>query len=236
MCSIILRLTENATFIAANRDEMLARPWSPPGAHWPEHPGVIAGRDETAGGTWMALNEHGVMAAVLNRHGTLGPAPNKRSRGELPLLALSETSAEAAAAKIAGLDAAGYRAFNLVTADVRAVYLVRGLGAGAPDVTKLQPGVTMITAGEPNDLTEPRIARHLPKFLAEAWEGWPALLADHAPPWESALNIEPQNGFGTVCAALIALPRTSAPAWRFAAGPPDQAPFTPVPLPLRKSY
>ena len=48
----------------------------------------------------MALNRHGVMAAVLNRHGSLGPAPGKRSRGELPLLALRETSAKAAAERL----------------------------------------------------------------------------------------------------------------------------------------
>jgi uncharacterized protein with NRDE domain len=225
MCSIILRLDETGTRIAANRDEMIARPWQPPAAHWPDHPAIIAGRDETAGGTWMALNAHGVMAAVLNRHGTLGPAPDKRSRGELPLLALSETSAAAAAAKIAGLDASAYRSFNLVTADARGAYLVRGLGDGRPDIAALPPGVTMITAGEANDTTEPRIARHLPKFAAAPWEDWGALLADHGPPLASALNIRPRNGFGTVCAALIALRENASPLWRFAAGPPDKAPF-----------
>jgi uncharacterized protein with NRDE domain len=225
MCSLILRRDATGTGVAANRDELLRRPWSPPAAHWPEHPGIIAGRDETAGGTWMGLNAHGVMAAILNRHGTLGPATGKRSRGELPLFALRETSAEAAATKIAALDAAAYRAFNLVTADAHAAYLVRGLGAGRPDITKLPAGVTMITAGEPNDTAEPRIARHLPKFTAAAWQDWGALLADNAAPSASALNIPPQNGFGTVCAALLALPLCGDPIWRFAAGPPDQAAF-----------
>jgi uncharacterized protein with NRDE domain len=230
MCSIILRLDHTGVFIAANRDEILRRPWLPPAAHWPEHPGIIAGRDETAGGTWMGLNAHGVMAAVLNRHGTLGPAAGKRSRGELPLLALTGTSAAAAAANIAALDAGFYRAFNLVTADARAAYLVRGLGAGTPDISRLPDGVTMITAGEPNDITEPRIARHLPKFATAAWADWGRLLADNAPPLAGALNIPPQNGFGTVCAALLALPRGDAPAWRFAPGPPHQAAFAEVAL------
>jgi uncharacterized protein with NRDE domain len=230
MCSILLRLGDTGAFIAANRDEMLRRPWSPPAAHWPDHPGVIAGRDETAGGTWMGLNGHGVMAAVLNRHGTLGPAAGKRSRGELPLLALSEPTAAAAAAKIAALDAGLYRGFNLVTADAGAGFMVRGLGAGAPDVTQLPPGVTMITAGEPNDTAEPRIARHLPKFQAAVWRDWGALLGDNAPPIASALNIPPQNGFGTVCAALLALPKGGAPDWLFAPGPPHEAAFSSIPI------
>jgi uncharacterized protein with NRDE domain len=225
MCSIILNLTPTATFIAANRDELITRPWSPPAAYWPEYPGIIAGRDETAGGTWMGLNAHGVMAAVLNRHGSLGPAPGKRSRGELPLLALSEPNAALAAAKIAALDAGAYRSFNLVAADAHGAYLVRGLGSATPDVTELPPGITMITAGEPNDIAEPRIARHLPKFRAAPWEDWATLLADNTPPLTSALNIPPQNGFGTVCAALVALAQSAAPVWHFAAGRPGEAAF-----------
>jgi hypothetical protein len=220
MCSIILNLTPRAIFVAANRDEMVGRPWSPPAAYWPEHPGVIAGRDETAGGTWMGVNAHGLMAAVLNRHGALGPAPGKRSRGELPLLALSEPSAALAAAKIAALNVGDYRSFNFVAADAGGAFLVRGLGAGAPDILQ-----TMITAGEPNDTMEPRIARHLPKFRAAAWEDWGSLLADEAPPLISALNIPPQNGFGTVSAALVKLQQSAAPVWDFAAGRPSEATF-----------
>jgi len=225
MCSIILRLHADGIDIAANRDELLRRPWLPPAAHWPEYPGVVAGFDETAGGTWMGVNAHGVMAAVLNRHGTLGPAAGKRSRGELPLLALTEASADAAAAKIGKVDAGAYRSFNLVVADARRAFWLRGLEMGAPEVIELAAGVTMLTAGEANDVAEPRIARHLPKFQASAWDEWGALLADDAPPLESALNIAPRNGFGTVCASLVALRKDAAPSWLFAAGPPGGAAF-----------
>jgi len=31
--------------LAANRDEMLARAWDLPGAHWPEQPDVVAGQE-----------------------------------------------------------------------------------------------------------------------------------------------------------------------------------------------
>ncbi len=226
MCSLILRIDETGVFIAANRDELLARLWLPPAAHWPEYPGIIAGRDQTAGGTWMGLNGDGVMAAVLNRHGSLGPAPGKRSRGELPLLALAAKTAEAAARAIAALDPAGYRSFNLVTADAAGAFLVRGLGQGRAGATKLSPGVTMITAGEPNDDAEPRIARHLPKFRVAAWDKWPTLLTDDTGPRTSALNIPTaSDGFGTVCASLVALPRDAAPEWRFATIAPERSEF-----------
>jgi len=229
MCSIILNLTETGTFIGANRDELLARPWLAPGAHWAEYPGVIAGRDETAGGTWMALNRHGVMAAVLNRHGTLGPAAGKRSRGELPLLALDQSTAGQAAAKIMQtIEPAAYRAFNLVIADAAAAFFIRAQGGENLTVAPFAPGVAMLTAGEPNDVSEPRIARHLPKFQSTPWEYWPALLAVAAPPVISALNIPPRNGYGTVCSSLLALRAEGPPAWLFAAGPPGETAFLPV--------
>jgi len=216
MCSIILNITPQGVFIAANRDEMINRPWLPPARHWADD--VIAGKDETAGGTWLGINRHGVVAAILNRHGSLGPAPGKRSRGDLPLLALAAPSAAEAASNIAKLNAGAYRSFNLVTADRDGAYIVRGLGDGAPDVAQLPPGVTMLTAGEPNDMAEPRIARHLPKFQNSDWPAWETLLTDSAGPRISALNIPPgPEGFGTVCSSLLELPRKGDCSWHFAA-------------------
>ncbi|OYV34137.1 MAG: hypothetical protein B7Z80_22085 [Rhodospirillales bacterium 20-64-7] len=232
MCSIILRIEESGIFIAANRDEMLNRPWAAPGAYWPKLPGVIAGQDKTAGGTWMGLNRDGVMAAVLNRHGSLGPAPGKRSRGELPLQALAHPTAEAAVSAIARLDAGAYRSFNLVIADCEQAFCLSGLEQGVPVVSELGLGTWMITSGEPNELKLPRIARHLPKFEAAAWKKWSVLLADYGPPEDSALSIPPQHGFGTVCASLVALPKDGVPSWDFAAGAPHKTTFAAVTLSL----
>ncbi len=230
MCSIILRISEEGVFIGANRDEMLARAWDPPAPYWPELPGVVAGRDRTAGGTWLGINSHGMMAAVLNRTGTLGPAADKRSRGELPLLALAEPSLTAAGARIQALDAGIFRSFNFVLADASGAMFFRGLEAGAPDLQKLGYGTWMITSGEANDPASPRIVRHLPKFEAALPEAWPALLADNAKPAESAMNIPPHDGFGTVSSALITLSTVAPPVWLFAAGPPDLTAFSPVAL------
>jgi uncharacterized protein with NRDE domain len=230
MCSIIIRIDETGTYIAANRDEILRRAWEPPGAHWPKNPGIIAGRDATAGGTWLGVNQYGVMAAILNRHGSLGPAPGKRSRGELPLMALAHPSAQTAAAAMADLDASAYRSFNLVIADQHAAFLRRGLESGTPDSRALGPGTWMITSGEPNDVSLPRIAKHLPKFASAPFAGWTALLADKTGPWTATLNIPPQNGFGTVCSSLITLPKSGATKWLFAAGPPGDTAFENIAL------
>ncbi len=215
MCSIVLRIAPEGVFIGANRDERIDRAWDRPGEYWP---GVVAGRDRLAGGTWLGMNAAGMVAAVLNRTGTLGPAAGKNSRGELPVMALAHETAVAAAAALGGLDARLYRSFNLVVADRAGAFLLRGLEAGQPDVTRLGEGVTMITSGEPNDGGMARIARHLPKFEAAGFENWGALLADDSGPPDTELNIPARDGFATVCSSLIALPRAGAPAWWFAAG------------------
>jgi uncharacterized protein with NRDE domain len=235
MCSIVLRISQAGVLIGANRDEMLDRAWDPPAQYWPDLPGVVAGRDRTAGGTWLGMNtlgfnRHGMVAAVLNRTGTLGPAPGKSSRGELPLLALKQASLEAAAKKILALDAGNYRSFNFVLADASGGLFFRGLEAGAPLMQRLGAGTWMITSGEANDTALPRTARHLPKFTTAPAEAWPALLADNTPPEASALNIPPHDGFGTVSSALITLSKSAAPIWLFAAGPPHLAAFQRIPL------
>jgi hypothetical protein len=242
MCSIILLLRPShrwPVLIAANRDEMLDRPWDMPARHWPEHPGVIAGRDALGGGTWLGMNRSGVMAAVLNRTGSLGPISGKRSRGELPLLALEAANARAAATSLGRLDAGAYRPFNMVVADAGGGFFIRGLGAGATDIVALGSGVTMVTAHDPNDHSAPRITRYLPQFENAAppdpdlgdWPAWQALLADRDAPADTSLNVAPHphgtGCFGTICSSLIAL----APGrhiWLFAAGAPDRADFMPV--------
>ena len=230
MCTVVLRIGADGVFIGANRDEMLARPWTPPAAHWPDLPAVIAGRDTLAGGTWLGINGQGVVAAVLNRRGSLGPAPGKRSRGVLPLRALAQADAGAAAAAIAPLDAGLYRSFNFVTADSKGAFFLRGLESGTPELRSLSPGLWMITAGEPNDRASQRIARHLPRFEAAGFGQWPTLLSDNSGPWNTTLNVPPRDGFGTVCSSVIALPRDGPPLWRFAPGPPDATAFETVDL------
>jgi hypothetical protein len=242
---ILLRRPGHAwpLLIAANRDERLDRNWDPPAAHWPDQPGIVGGRDRSAGGTWMATNPAGVVAAVLNRPGSLGPAPGKRSRGELPLLALAHADAGGSAAALAAHPAEAWRPFNLVVADARRALFLRGLGAGRIEAAPLPGGVTMITAHDPNDPDSPRIRRHLPRFRSAPppdpasgdWTGWETLLADDsqsAGPAD-ALRVPEVAGFGTVCSSLLAVSAAGEVLWRFTLGPAGTAPFLPVEVPPR---
>ncbi len=257
MCTVvILRRPGHAwpLIFAANRDERLDRPWQPPGRHWPDRRQIVAGLDVLAGGTWMGINDYGVVAAILNRPASLGPTPHHRSRGELPLEALEHAEAAVAAESLAALETRSYRTFNMVIADAQRAFWLRSAGGengrpeGAPvDVTELPVGVSMVTAHDLNDLGSPRIRFHLPRFAVatppdpdnDDWAAWSALLAseegeagqtDASP--SGAINVAPRGGFGTVCSSLIALPAPRMPirppVWHFAPGRPGQAPFAPL--------
>ena len=246
--------------LAANRDEMARRPWRPPGRHWPDRVEVTAGLDEEAGGSWLGLNDDGVVAGVLNRRGSLGSAADKRSRGELVLEALDHAEAAKAAWALADLDPDAYRTFNLVIADDRAAFWLRNLGAEGPggiEVFPLPSGLSMLTAGELDDPESPRIRAFLPRFReAEApdpeapdpeapgtdggdWRAWRELLKSRVHDREAgpaaAMCVVTDEGFETVSSSLIALPdRTAAnarrPIWLFAPGRPDRTAYAPVPL------
>jgi uncharacterized protein with NRDE domain len=85
MCTVVILRRPGHDWpllLAANRDEMRGRPWSPPGRHWPDRPATRAGLDHEAGGSWLGVNDSGVVVAILNRRGSLGTAEGKRSRGD----------------------------------------------------------------------------------------------------------------------------------------------------------
>ncbi|MEX2451949.1 MAG: NRDE family protein [Rhodospirillales bacterium] len=243
--------------IGATRDEMQDRPWKPPARHWPDRSQVTAGIDELAGGTWLGLNDDGVVAGILNRQGSLGPAPDKRSRGELPLEALDHARAEDAAEALAHLEPASYRSFNMVIADAERAFWLKsaapgnggGNGGEIPGgvtVQTIPPGVSMLTSYDLNDMRGARTRHHLPRFRAAPapdpetgdWQAWQALFAsrvrdtDAGP--EGAMCIVTEYGYGTVSSALIALPRFDRigmkPVWLFAAGRPGETPYEPVTL------
>lgn len=248
MCSVvILRRPDHPwpIVLGANRDEMHDRPWQPPARHWPDRPTVRAGLDELAGGTWMGLNDMGLAAAILNRVNTLGPAPDKRSRGEVVLEALDHADAVDAVEALRHLNPDAYRPFNLVIADNRDAFWLKNDGTTIT-VTPLPEGLSMLTAHDLNDSAhDARIAQHLPRFRAAPepdpdageWGAWTTLLASHetAPGSRasSAMCFMLDNGFGTVSSNLVALPAIGRgedvrPVWLFAAGAPDTTPFVPV--------
>lgn len=125
--------------LAANRDEFHARPTAP-AAFWEDRPHLLAGRDLSAGGTWMGITRGGRFAAVTNYRdpGRNGAAP--RSRGELPLAWLDgDDSAGACLARIAARRD-DYAGFNLLLGDRDGLWYYSNAATGE-DPRRLAPGV-----------------------------------------------------------------------------------------------
>ena len=119
MCLILFSLNPNDQFnlvLAANRDEQYGRP-SSAADFWGDHPNVLAGRDLSAGGTWLGVTRNGRFAAVTNfREDPPYPIPPK-SRGELTANFLIGNDSPHRYLNQVTQFGDEYRGFNLVVGD-----------------------------------------------------------------------------------------------------------------------
>ncbi|HEY2316559.1 MAG TPA: NRDE family protein, partial [Streptosporangiaceae bacterium] len=131
--------------VAANRDERLDRPAVPMTVLREHGPRILGGRDELAGGTWLAVNEHGVVAGLTNQPSADGRDPTKRSRGELPLaFAAYRSATEAVAGVRAELDPAVYNPCWMLVGDREALFSIGISGGSEAEVAKLAPGLHVL--------------------------------------------------------------------------------------------
>ena len=122
--------------VVANRDEGLDRPtealheWT---AEREGTGGIVAGRDVTAGGTWMALAPGARFAAVTNVREPVGPEPAAASRGELPVHAVAGTEPVTGFARHVadGLDR--YAGVNLLAGDPDELWWVSNRSRRGPE-------------------------------------------------------------------------------------------------------
>jgi uncharacterized protein with NRDE domain len=151
--------------VAANRDEHFDRPSAPP-ALLAGEPKIVAGRDLRAGGTWLGVNEHGLLVGVLNRriNGAALPATVARSRGTLCMELLQLNSAKVARQRI-DADRHRYNPFTIVFADKQNAYVAYN------DEVKiisqvLQPGLHVFSSAAEFDLNSAKAARARERFAS----------------------------------------------------------------------
>jgi uncharacterized protein with NRDE domain len=152
--------------VAANRDEFYARPAASP-ALLDDVPGVVAGRDLEAQGTWLGCRVRGglLVAGLLNRrtpaadgHSSRG----ERSRGELCLDALRSSNVDAAFRAVTRCDLERYGTFNLLLADLARAVVVQNVDGAR--VTELDDGLSLLTNLDLNDPRCPRLASAVAPF------------------------------------------------------------------------
>jgi uncharacterized protein with NRDE domain len=141
--------------LGANRDEAPSRAGAPPRLI-AGSPRVWAGLDPKAGGTWLGLNERGLVVALTNR---LTPEfnPDLRSRGLLCLDALRQPDARSAT-EFARRECAArkYNYFNLLCADRTEAFAV--YGDGGVEVELVRPGLHVLSHGRLDETGSVKVA------------------------------------------------------------------------------
>ncbi len=196
MCLLLVAIGARPAWpllLLGNRDEFHARP-SVAAAPWPEAGHILGGRDEVAGGSWLALATDGRFAAVTNvRRGV--PERGRHSRGVLVAdFVQASTAPEAWLASLARR-ADDYAPFNLLVGDRRSVWSFEGPTRQAQ---RLAAGLHVLSNG-PLDAPWPKMRRlrggveaSLADHDVDA-QRLLALLADESRPADAEL---PDTGIG----------------------------------------
>ncbi|MFD1542988.1 NRDE family protein [Nonomuraea guangzhouensis] len=205
MCTVIVKTGRPLTLMGV-RDEFADRPWEGPGEHWPEHPGVVGGRDLKAGGTWLAVDPaRRRAAALLNGHGRAAPETTKISRGDLPLLAVGAD--DLPDVDLPDVDLTRYDPFHLVLADPARARLFSWDGERL-STSEVPDGTSMIVNTGLNP-EHARVAAYRPRFESSA--DWRELIAAAPSADPSALIIRDVTPDGRVFASLSVMLVTLAP-------------------------
>lgn len=117
MCLIVFAYKSHPRYdliLAANRDEFYGRP-TRAAQFWHDHPHVLAGKDLTAGGTWMGINKQGRFAALTNYRDPAMSRKNPPSRGQIVLQYLARSCAPATFLQNLQSRAHLYMGFNVLT-------------------------------------------------------------------------------------------------------------------------
>jgi uncharacterized protein with NRDE domain len=226
--------------LAANRDERYDRPSLPPSLT-AAGPKVLAGKDLKAGGTWLGVNEFGLVAAILNRriNGAGSTHVQLRSRGLLCLDLLRLRTASAAI-EFLGCHRETYNPFTLLYADEKSA----GIAFNQEDrimLRSLSPGLQVFSSAAEVDTASGKADRAGSRFLAGAAELSPqiessawldrfkTLLGGHTciseeQPRDAVCVHGPESG--TVSSSVIVFSATQRRfETYFCAGPPCQSAF-----------
>jgi uncharacterized protein with NRDE domain len=198
MCLILLAIQSHPDYklvIAANRDEFYDRPTAP-AAFWDDEPGLLAGRDLRAGGTWLGITTKGRIAAITNYRDPPSIKSDAPSRGSLVTNFLSGQQSPVDYLEGLKRDAHNYNGFNLVVGEKHELYWYSNRGEGIRDLSTGIYGVSNRILDTP----WPKVTRGkkmIRTLLYEEKKTAPealfSILADHSVPDDNKL---PDTGVG----------------------------------------
>jgi uncharacterized protein with NRDE domain len=216
--------------LAENREEHVDRPTQPPRIQ-SGRPRVLCGIDRKAGGTWVGVNQHGLVVTVANRAKAVVPA-DPRSRGLLCRDLLGFDSAKKAA-KYAFRELArgAYAGATYLCIDAENGLVV--YGGNMIEVVELTPGLHLLSNGNLNDYRDERqeFARRM--LTLQRLDSAVAFLAVASRAFSRKLNAAGRRGmviagseFRTVSSTLLALTeRPQHAIYQYAPGPPSECPY-----------
>ncbi len=150
MCTVSIIRVDSGLRMVANRDEERTRPPAlPPTRRDAGARGILAPIDPRAGGTWIAVNDAGLAATVLNGNPPGGPDRREGllSRGLLVPLVMTRDSVESALREAERVDVSRFPPFRLLIVDEGMIADVRGDGRGlAVEVSRGWDGPVMFAS------------------------------------------------------------------------------------------
>ena len=204
VCSLLFALQSvkgAPVLLAANRDESYDRAATGPRLLSAD-PRALAPIDQRAGGTWLGVNEHGLVVAIANREG--GPE-GERSRGQLVRDVLATDTADEARTYLASLLAEHrYAGFHLLMIDPKEAFYVTW--DGEVDGCELASGVHVLDNSGLDEAADiPReIRADLDPEPGEDADGWLARAISHLTDHEAGL-CHHGDEYGTVSTSAVAI-------------------------------
>lgn len=233
MCLLAIQyrlVPESPILVAANREEYYDRPATTPSIQSGK-PRILSGIDQQTGGTWLGVNQHGLLVAACNRL-KMTPPLAPRSRGLLCRdLLKCESARSGVDLAMDELSTGRYEGVNYVIADAESGWVVHG--GDEPEVIEIEEGLTIISNNDVNDPRDERVqlARRLltlqtldspVKFLAVASK---VFARTPTAPGRPSMVMRGKDR-GTVSSTLISLGQKPRDAiYQFAAGAPDETKY-----------
>ena len=168
MCLVLIAYKAHPGYpliIAANRDEFYQRP-ARDACFWDDHPQILGGRDLRHGGTWLAVDRRGRLAAVTNYREHSARKENLRSRGFLVTDFLFGNDPPEDYLLVLAGRVGEYDGFNIFAGDVSSLHF---FGSYLKQPLRMHPGIHGISNGD-LDYPWPKVSKGK-QALLEVVEG-----------------------------------------------------------------